>query len=75
MNTLIALTVWVTVNGFPVESYESCAMAETKAAEIRQQFPDLQVRAECDAAHLPEAKATIDYYGPTRAADQAEESQ
>lgn len=75
MKTLIALIVWVTVNGFPVKSFDSCALAEAKAAELRQQLPDLRVRAECDAAHKPEAKATIDYYGPRRTAEAGEENQ
>lgn len=74
MKALIALAVWVTVNGFPVESYETCAMAETKAMELQLQFPDLQIRAECDTAHNPKQEATIDYYVPRRETEEANES-
>ncbi len=47
----IALLAWVTVNGFPVESFDTCAEAEERAAELRQQMPDLRIRSECDAPH------------------------
>lgn len=66
MNLLIGLVAWVTVSGFPVASFETCAMAEQRATELQQESPDLQIRAECNASNGPESRATIDYYGPGR---------
>ena len=64
MYATMTVLAWVMVNGFPVASFESCADAKAKAAEIQGQTPDLEVLAECDVPHNPNRDATIDYYGP-----------
>ena len=44
------LDALVTVNGFPVYTFNSCAKARAKAVEIQKRSPDLQVRAECETS-------------------------
>ena len=62
MNIAVAVLVWVTVNGFPMEPFETCELAQTRAEELKQQMPDLEVRAECEISQLDNG-GNIDYYG------------
>ena len=63
MKIVVAALAWVTVNGFPMEPFETCELAQTRAEELKQQMPGLEVRAECEAPR-PDTGGTIEYYGP-----------
>ena len=66
MNTVIALIAWVTINGFPVSSFETCEVAKAEAEELRRRLPDLQVRADCGSVDDLASQATIYYHAPRR---------
>lgn len=64
MNTTIALLAWVMVNGFPVASFDTCAKAETRAAELRLKTPDLQVLADCRLVQNADPEQAVEIRAP-----------
>ena len=66
------LLAWVMVNGFPVASFETCAAAEEKAAEIFRRSPSLQVRVECNSEQVAEPDAASDASPPADSIEERE---